>query len=61
MVVRLRSHQSSRDHMARRLAEGKTKTEVIRCLERYVARELYRTIMGPSLGACGPEFTALAT
>ena len=28
----------------RRLAEGKTKKEVIRCLKRFVARELYRTL-----------------
>lgn len=30
--------------MARRLAEGKTKKEVIRCLKRYLARELYAVI-----------------
>ena len=30
--------------MARRLAEGKAKKEVMRCLKRYVAREIYRTI-----------------
>jgi len=30
--------------MARRLAEGKTKKEVMRCLKRYVAREIYTTI-----------------
>ena len=28
----------------RRLAEGKTKKEVIRCLKRFVDRELYRTL-----------------
>jgi len=31
-------------YMARRTAEGKSKREVIRCLKRYVARELYREI-----------------
>ena len=30
--------------MDRRLAEGKTMKEVIRCLKRFVARELYRTL-----------------
>ena len=29
-------------YMARRLAEGKSKREVIRVLKRYVAREIYR-------------------
>jgi transposase len=43
-VVRLRSHTPSRAYMARRLAEGKTKKEVMRCLKRYVAREIYNTI-----------------
>jgi len=44
VVVRLRSHIPSRQYMARRLAEGKTKREVMRCLKRYVAREIYATI-----------------
>ena len=44
VVVRLRSHTPSRQYMARRLAEGKTKKEVMRCLKRYVAREIYATI-----------------
>ena len=30
--------------MERRVAEGKTKKEAIRCLKRFVARELYRTL-----------------
>jgi transposase len=43
-VVRLRWHQPTRDYMARRLAEGKTKAEIIRCIKRYLARELYHTM-----------------
>ena len=30
--------------MARRLAQGKTKAEIIRCLKRYVAREIYNIL-----------------
>jgi transposase len=30
--------------MARRIAEGKTKKEVIRCLKRYVAREVFAVL-----------------
>jgi len=41
VVVRLRWHQPTRDYMARRTAEGKTKAETMRCLKRYVAREIY--------------------
>jgi hypothetical protein len=44
VVVRLRSRAPSRQYMARRLAEGKTKKEVMRCLKRYAAREIYNTI-----------------
>jgi hypothetical protein len=30
-----------KDYVARRTAEGKTKTEIMRCLKRYIAREAY--------------------
>jgi hypothetical protein len=33
--------QPTRDYVARRTAEGKTKTEIMRCLKRYIAREAY--------------------
>ena len=35
------SHLDRPRHFQRRCAEGKTKTEPIRCLKRYIARELY--------------------
>jgi transposase len=44
LVVRLRRHQPTRDYMARRLAEGKTKNEVMRCLKRYLAREIFHAL-----------------
>jgi transposase len=44
VVVRLRWHQPTKDYMARRLAEGKTPKEVIRCLKRYVAREVFTVL-----------------
>ena len=44
VLVRLRYCEQPRGYMDRRLAEGKTKKEVIRCLKRFVARELYRTL-----------------
>ena len=30
--------------MARRTSEGKTTREIIRCLNRYVAREIYKAL-----------------
>jgi transposase len=43
-VVRLRWHEPTQNYMARRLAEGKTKTEIMRCLKRYIAREIYHAL-----------------
>lgn len=40
VIVRLRYHQPTKDYMQRRLQEGLTKKEIIRCLKRYVAREI---------------------
>jgi len=44
VMVRLRYHQPTKDYMARRLAQGKTQKEVIRCLKRYVAREVFAAL-----------------
>ena len=46
--------------MARRTAEGKTKKEIIRCLKRYVAREVYRAIMGDMADQVAPITTLKA-
>jgi transposase len=40
-IVRMRHHQPTRDYVARRTAEGLSKREIIRCLKRYIAREIY--------------------
>ena len=44
VIVRLRYCERTRSYTDRRLAQGKTKKEAIRCLKRFVARELYRTL-----------------
>ena len=41
VVTRLRGHQPTLDYIRRRTAEGKTRPEIIRCLKRYVAREIF--------------------
>lgn len=43
-IVRMRSDQRTRDYVARRLREGKNKPEIIRCLKRYIAREIFNAI-----------------
>ncbi len=44
IIVQLRYHQPARDYLARRLADGKTKREAIRCLKRHLARRVYRIL-----------------
>jgi len=45
---RLRWDQQTRAYMARRTAEGKSKPEIIRCIKRYLARELYGVLTAPA-------------
>ena len=44
VIVRMRYDQTTKDYVARRTAEGRTKAEIIRCLKRYLARQLYPLI-----------------
>src|SRR6266851_2119916 len=44
VLVRLRYHQPTKDYVDRRTSEGKSKREIIRCLKRYVAREIYTAL-----------------
>jgi hypothetical protein len=47
-ISRLSHDPHTRRYLQRRLADGKTKAETIRCLKRYVARELcYRLPQEP--------------
>jgi transposase len=41
VIVRLQYDSRTKAYMKRRTGEGMTKTEIIRCLKRYVAREVY--------------------
>lgn len=44
VISRLRYCERTRSYLERRVTEGKTKKDAIRCLKRFVARELYRTL-----------------
>lgn len=43
-LVRMRRHQPTIDYVQRRTAEGLSKREIIRCLKRYIAREIYANL-----------------
>jgi transposase len=44
VVVRLRYCERTRVYVTRRISEGKTMLEIIRCLKRYLAREIYNAL-----------------
>ena len=46
--------------MAKRTSEGKSRREAIRCLKRYIAREVYRVLMDPNPDGAAPEGPELA-
>jgi transposase len=50
VVTRMSSHPPTRAYVDRRTKEGLSKTEIIRCLKRYVAREVYPHLRPPPAG-----------
>lgn len=49
VIVRMRFHEPTIAYVARRTAEGKSKRDIIRCLKRYVIREVYKLIRSPRI------------
>ena len=46
-TTRMRTDAATKAYVARRKAEGKKKKEIIRCLKRHIAREIYRLLTNP--------------
>jgi transposase len=44
-IVRMGCDPRTRAYVARRTAEGMSKAEILRCLKRYLAREVYRVLV----------------
>lgn len=44
VIVRMQFHEPTIAYVARRTGEGKTKRDIIRCLKRYVIREVYHLL-----------------
>jgi transposase len=40
-TVRMRSHEPTLAYVKKRINDGKSKSEIIRCLKRYIVREIY--------------------
>ncbi len=45
VTVRMRWHQPTMYYVARRTAQGLSKKDIIRCLKRFVAREIYNALL----------------
>ncbi len=56
-VVRMRIDERTRHYVERRTAEGKSRREIMRCLKRYIAREVYRVL----LSAASPTSIGVST
>jgi transposase len=48
VITRMSSHPPTRAYVERRSKEGLSKKEIIRCLKRYVAREVYPCLRPPA-------------
>jgi len=57
VMVRLASDKPTQNYMVHRTQEGRSKREIIRCLKRYVAREVYRALLTPG-NPCGGRLMA---
>ena len=58
VIVRMRWHAPTIAYLARRTAEGLSKKDIIRCLKRFVAREIYRFLPQASSGSQEAELAA---
>ena len=67
VIVRMGSDPATRAYVQRRTKEGLSKTEIIRCLKRYVAREVYRELVnntalrGPGRTSGGVSISSAAS
>ena len=55
VVTRMRWHEPTKIYVERRTAEGKTKPEIMRCLKRYLARQVFRALLADPLARPEPE------
>ena len=47
-ISRMCTDERTGRYIARRMSEGKSKREAMRCLKRYIAREAYRALLAPT-------------
>lgn len=60
-MVRLSYDRRTKEYAARRRAEGRTQREILRCLKRYIAREVYALLVDPPAVPAGADLRARRT
>lgn len=55
VLVRMATDQPTKDYVLRRTVEGKSTKEIIRCLKRHVAREVFHLLTNPPAVPVGSE------
>lgn len=59
VMVRISAgHPATRTYIDRRTAEGKTQRDIVRCLKRHIAREVYRHLVKPEMVPAGADLRA---
>ena len=58
-MVRLRHDERTKAYAARRTAQGKSRREIIRCLKRYIAREIHQLLTDPPAVPAGAHLRQL--
>ena len=48
-IVRMRSHEPTLAYFKKHTKDGKSKSEIIRCLKRYIVREIYSQLCVPKI------------
>lgn len=51
-LIRMNRDPATKDYVAKRTSQGRTKKEIIRSLKRYITRQIYRQL---SIGGVSPE------
>ncbi len=54
-TVRMTCDEETTSYLAKRMAEGKTKRDVTRCLKRHIAREVFFLLQHPEYEEVGPQ------
>jgi transposase len=58
VTVRSTCDPTTKEYIRRRTAEGKTRREIVRCLKRYIAREVFQLLTNPSATIAGSDLRA---